>query len=479
MNRIEAKMARIWTRVGSHLLPFADAASVGLPWSRLLRLSLFQISCGMTAVLLIGTLNRVMIVELNVAAGLVATMLALPLVFAPLRALIGFKSDTYRSLLGWRRVPYIWLGTIVQFGGLAMMPFALIVLSGDTWAPPWVAQLSAAIAFLMVGAGMHAVQTVGLALATDLAPRESQPNVVAVLSLMLLVGMAVAAVMFGLFLANFSQLRLIQVIQGCAGMTLILNFIAMWKQEARDPSRTQGVQAGAPGFLESVRMLRAGGSWDRALLAAGLGTAGFAMQDVLLEPYGGQILGLGVGATTGLTALLAGGSAVGFIAGARWLSAGADAHRLAAYGALTGLMAFALVILSGLIESIPVFALGSLCIGLGGGLFAHATLTACMRLAPQQQIGLALGVWGAVQATAAGLAIATGGIVRDVVSALAVQGALGEAMSGPATGYVVVYAAEIALLFVTLAVVGPLVRGTGVAHSRPQPGSGVAGSAHV
>jgi BCD family chlorophyll transporter-like MFS transporter len=114
---------------------------------------------------------------------------------------------------------------------------------------------------------------------------------------------------------------------------------------------------------------------------------------------------------------------------------------------------------------------------MGGGLFTHATLTSCMRLAPPQQVGLALGVWGAVQATAAGLAIATGGIVRDVVNALAAQGTLGEAMSGPATGYVVVYAAEIALLFVTLAVVGPLVRGTGSTQMRPQPRSGVAGSA--
>ena len=326
---------------------------------------------------------------------------------------------------------------------------------------------------------MHAVQTVGLALATDLAPRDSQPTVVAVLSLMLLFGMVLAAVVFGLALADFSQLRLIQVIQGCAAMTLVLNFIAMWKQEARDPSRTDGMQAGGRSFLDSVRILRSVASWDRRLLAAGLGTAGFTMQDVLLEPYGGQILGLGVGATTGLSALLAGGGALGFIAGARRLSAGADAHRLAAYGALTGLMAFALVILSGLVESSLVFALGAFCIGLGGGLFTHATLTACMRLAPPEQVGLALGVWGAVQATAAGLAIATGGIVRDVVSALAEKGALGEAMSGPATGYVVVYAAEIALLFVTLAVVGPLVRGTGSAQARSQPRSGVAGSAHV
>ena len=97
--------ARLWSRLGPSFMPFADAASPELPMGRLLRLSLFQVSVGMAVVLMIGTLNRVMIVELGVSAGLVAVMLALPLVFAPLRALVGFKSDTHRSELGWRRVP--------------------------------------------------------------------------------------------------------------------------------------------------------------------------------------------------------------------------------------------------------------------------------------------------------------------------------------------------------------------------------------
>jgi BCD family chlorophyll transporter-like MFS transporter len=84
----------------------------------------------MALVLLVGTLNRVMIVELGVPASLVAVMISLPVLFAPLRALIGFKSDNHRSALGWRRVPFIWKGTMIQFGGLAIMPFALLVLSG-------------------------------------------------------------------------------------------------------------------------------------------------------------------------------------------------------------------------------------------------------------------------------------------------------------------------------------------------------------
>ena len=46
------------------------------------------------------------------------------------------------------------------------------------------------------------------------------------------------------------------------------------------------------------------GQGDGEQRRVGLGTAAFTMQDVLLEPYGGEILGLSVGATTMLTALV-------------------------------------------------------------------------------------------------------------------------------------------------------------------------------
>ncbi|MEM9397797.1 MAG: PucC family protein, partial [Pseudomonadota bacterium] len=92
------------------LMPYARAIDGDLPLGRLARLSLFQLSVGMAAVLLTGTLNRVMVIELAQPAWLVSLMVAIPLVFAPLRALIGFKSDQYRSLMGWRRVPFIWAG---------------------------------------------------------------------------------------------------------------------------------------------------------------------------------------------------------------------------------------------------------------------------------------------------------------------------------------------------------------------------------
>ena len=121
MTEARLQLWQHWRKIGPHLLPFADAATAELPLSRIFRLSLFQVTVGMTMVLLTGTLNRVMILELGVSAGFVSLMVALPLIFAPFRALIGFRSDTHRSYLGWKRVPYIWFGTLLQFGGLAII----------------------------------------------------------------------------------------------------------------------------------------------------------------------------------------------------------------------------------------------------------------------------------------------------------------------------------------------------------------------
>lgn len=450
-------IARQWMRLSPAMLPFADAATDELPLSRLLRLSLFQISVGMAAVLLIGTLNRVMIVELQVPAGLVAVMVALPLVFAPLRALIGFRSDNYASALGWRRVPYIWFGTIFQFSGFAMMPFALILLSGDTTGPMWVGQVAAAISFLLVGAGMHMVQTAGLALATDIAPPKVQAKVVALLSVMFLLGMLLSSIVFGALLSPFSQIKLIQVIQGAAALTLIINFIAVWQQEPRVPNRNMD-RVTEPSFVEAWRELRMTGPWGRRLLATGLGTYAFSMQDILLEPYGGQILGLSVGTTTLLTALFASGGILGFWTAAKRIGGGSDANRIAGFGAMFGTLGFAGVLLAAPLSSAGLFACGIAVIGFGAGLFGHGTLTSCMQAAPADKVGLALGSWGAMQATAAGLAIASGGLLRDTLAELASSGMLGPVLTGPAVGYCAVYAIEIALLFATLVVIGPLVR---------------------
>lgn len=454
-----------WARLITACLPFADAATTELPLSRLLRLSLFQISVGMTTVLLTGTLNRVLIVELNVPAVMVAAMVAIPFLIAPLRALIGHGSDTHRSHLGWRRGPYIWFGSMLQFGGLAIMPFALLISGGRGVGAEWIGHIAAIVAFLLVGAGIHTTQTAGLALANDLAPEHSRPRVVALLYVMLLVGMLISGILMGLVLADFQEVKLVGVVQGAAVIAIVLNMTALWKQEAQDLALTAKDKPRIE-FRTAWAEFSAGGRASRLLVAVGLGAAAFSMQDVLLEPYGGKILDLSVGQTTALTALWSAGTLAGLAFAARRLGRGAEPHRMAGHGLMWGILAFVAVIAGGAFSIAPVFCIGVVLIGLGGGMFSVGTLTSAMALARDGKSGIALGAWGAVQATAIGLAIFIGGGLRDLVSSLAEAGMLGAAMSTPATGYIFVYHLEIGLLFAALVAIGPLAR---YAHGSASP----------
>ena len=130
------------------------------------------------------------------------------------------------------------------------MPFSIIVLSGyQTVGPSWAGEVLVAVAFLFTGLGIHMTQTVGLALAADRATPETRPRVVALLYFMFLFGMGISALIIGALLADFSKLRLIQVVQGAAVMTLVLNLVAVWRQEFIQKSVEVNVKEQKDGFL--------------------------------------------------------------------------------------------------------------------------------------------------------------------------------------------------------------------------------------
>jgi len=158
-----------------------------------------------------------------------------------------------------------------------------------------------------------------------------------------------------------------------------------------------------------------------------------------------------------LTSLTALGALLAFMLAAKVLNRSIDSHRLAAAGALCGIFAFTCVIFSEPLLSPTLFRIGAFLIGFGGGLFAVSTLATAMSFDSLGMNGLVIGAWGAVSASAAGLAIGLGGVIRDLVSSLAVSGNLGSVLVSPGTGYSFVYHIELFLLFATLVAVGPLV----------------------
>ena len=445
--------------LGKSFLPFSDAVSKELPLISLLRLSLFQVSVGIATVLLVGTLNRVMIVELGVMSSLVAIMVAIPILLAPFRAFLGFRSDNHKSHIGWKRIPYIWYGAMWQFGGIAVMPMSIIVLSGDQAVGPWWAgHLLVAIAFLATGFGAHLTQTAGLALAADRASDKTRPQVVALLYVMFLVGMGLAALTFGFLLYDFTKLKLIQVVQGAAVVTLLLNIMALWKQEKLVPTLEKDFNKKEEPFLPVFNsFVKTGGG--SLLLVVFFGTLALSMQDILLEPYGGEVLNLSVSATTNLTALWVFGALIGLVIASKLLKERKRGPIKSIVIALfVAIIGFCCVIMSDPMNIVLLYFLGSTLIGLGTGLFAVSTLIIAMTIPISKRAGrgLVLGSWGAAQATAAGLGIGLGGILNDITRAVVGGGDQTFVTQNPAFSYLVVYHLEILLLFFTLVLLGPL-----------------------
>ena len=444
-------------KISKNILPFSDAGSANFSLFQLLRLSLFQISVGMATVMLAGTLNRVMIVELLVPASLVAIMIAIPVLIAPLRTFYGHKSDTYKSFIGWKRIPYMWFGSLFQFGGLAIMPFAIIILSGDqTVGPSWAGEVLVAIAFLFTGIGMHITQTVGLALAADRATKENRPRVVALLYFMFLFGMGISAVVIGILLADFSKLRLIQVVQGSAVLTLFLNLVAVWRQEQIIINNQKNDKSEK--FFLSWKKFISDRKTNSLIWVVFWGTLAFSMQDVLLEPYGGQILGLSVSETTNLTGVWALGALLGLALAANNSKKTVSSVSNAMTALLIGIVGFSAIIFSSPMQFPFLYFLGTLFIGFGTGLFSVSLLIIAMALSSKTNLGsgFILGSWGAAQAIGAGLGIAVGGILRDVVNKIALSGYLGSTFENNSIGYIFVYHLEILFIFITLIALGML-----------------------
>ena len=267
-------------------------------WLGVLRLGLFQFGIGLSLAPITGTLNRVLIDDLGIAAALVAILISIHYFVSPMRAVIGYRSDKARALGKWR-TPYIVLGVMLTYGGLACAPFALILLGGHGVIPVWLAFIVCMLIFLAYGIGINIVETVYLALVSDITLPASRGKVLSVLWVMLILGTVVSAVIVSSFLVEYSHLRLIRVMQGSSIGFVVLTVIALCaagtaasgrQHRLRPESRARAAFALGIG-PHARRTEGAAGALSAIIFIA---TMAFATHDVLLEPYGGQVLGMSV-----------------------------------------------------------------------------------------------------------------------------------------------------------------------------------------
>jgi BCD family chlorophyll transporter-like MFS transporter len=221
----------------------------------------------------------------------------------------------------------------------------------------------------------------------------------------------------------------------------LLTVIALWGQEKLQTNgRVVSLEETTRVRMSLAESLRA---LSKQKLLKGLfavifvATMAFATHDVLLEPYGGEVLGMSISETMELTSLW-GVTTIAGVACAAWLLwQRRSPALLIGAGCTVGLIGFGMISYASHVTHADPFRLGVGLISVGRGLFIVGSVILVMSLTDISHAGLFLGLWGIVQAMAQGIGIIGGGLVRDIVQAIS---------GSVVTGYTLVYMTSLALL---------------------------------
>jgi BCD family chlorophyll transporter-like MFS transporter len=408
-------------------------------WFAIFRIGLVQMALGAIVVLTTSTLNRVMVVELQLAAMVPGLMVALHYAVQLTRPRMGFGSDR-----GGLRTPWIVGGMVV----LALGGFGAAV--GTAWAAtaPTAGLAFATASFVFVGLGVSATGTSVLALLAARVPPERRAGAATLVWVMMIVGLAGSAGLAGSFLDPFSPARLVQVSGVVSAVALALALVAIVGVERR-AARVTAPSPDRPPFRAALSEVWREADARRFTIFVLVSMLAYSAQDLILEPFAGIRFGFTPGESTQLSGLQHGGTLAGMLlaamAGRRvaGVSLGSLRHWILGGCLASALSLLGLVIGAALGPPWPLRA-NVFLLGVANGAFSIAAIGSMMALAGQGRAareGTRMGLWGAAQA----VGFAVGGVAGTAASDLA-RWALGSQVGA----YGLVFAVE-ALLFVAAA----------------------------
>ena len=410
-------------------------ASPSFGWLGIIRLGLVQTSLGAIVILMTSTLNRVMAVELGLAAAIPGLLVGWHYAVQMSRPRWGYGADA-----GGRRAPWILGGMAVLAFGAISAAFAASLIPSSFWAGLGLSVL----AYGLIGAGVGAAGTNLLALLAIRTEPSRKAAAAAIVWIMMIMGFVLTAGIGGGFLKPFSFDRLILVTSVVSAIALVVAFLALRglepasaQQAAAAPSANDG-QA----FRAALRETWADPHARRFTVFVFVSMLAYSAQDLILEPFAGLVHGYDAGSSTQLAGVqnmgtlvgmiitavagtMIGKSRAGFMRG--WTVGGciASAAALLALGLGTQAMGADWPLVPNVIA-----------LGVANGAFAVAAIGSMMTLAsagPKQREGTRMGVWGAAQALAFGLGGFLGAAAVDLARLL---------MDAPAPAFALVFAVE-------------------------------------
>ena len=406
-----------------------------MSWWQLSRLGLVQAAIGAVVVLLTTTINRVIVVELSLPATVPGLLVALHFgVQLILRPRLGHDSD--RS---GRRTPWILGGLAVCAVGGVGVAASIPVMATNVG----LGIALAAIASVVLGAGVSAAGTPLLALMSERAHPTQRAGAAAITWILMIVGIIITAAVSGALLDPFSYTRLIAIAGGIGGVGFVVAAIATYGVE-RGP-RPSGVAPASGTSSGSSFMSALHTVWDEPaarLFASFVFVAMFAYsaQDLILEPFAGIAFGMTPGESTRLSGMHHGGVLIGMIATAVVATRRGQLRHWAAAGCLASAITYVGLAASPALGDERMFTAIVMMLGLANGVFAIGAIGSMMALTGDKtdgRAGLRLGVFGAAQALAYATGTMAGAVGVDTAKAV---------LESPLRGYLAVFSVE-AVLF--------------------------------
>ena len=432
-----------------------------LGWLGIFRVGLVQTALGAIVVLTTSTLNRVMVVELGLAAMLPGALVAMHYAVQVSRPRLGYGSD-----LGGRRTPWI-------IGGMAVLGLGGITAACATaWmaTDPLAGTALAVLAFLLIGIGVGAAGTSLLVLLAKRVTPERRAPAATTVWLMMIAGFAVTAGLAGHFLDPFSLARLVTVTSVVCGAAFLLTLVAIYgveghgAPEATDAGAAGGQEPGPP-FRHALAEVWSESRARRFSIFVFVSMLAYSGQELIVEPFAGTVFGL----TPGQSTQLAGIQNTGMLVGMILVAIGARR-----YGTLNGwtiggciASAVALVALAAggfFADEWPLQA-SIFALGMANGAFAVAAIGSMMALVAagrERREGVRMGLWGAAQAVAFGAGGFLGTMGVDIMRAL---------VSMPAVAYGTVFVSQ-AVMFLAATVLAARVGHTAAARDNAPPPAG-------
>ena len=381
-----------------------------LSWLSIFRLGLVQMCLGAVVVLMTSTLNRLMVVELSLAATLPGALVAIHYLVQISRPKWGFLSDIQGN-----RTKWIILGMIILAVGANLAALCIPLYSFNATA----ATILSFFAYTIIGVGVGASGTSLLALLATHTIQHRRAAAATITWLMMIFGIAVTATVVGKLLDPYSVERLIKIVFGLTLVTVAITFISTLNIERGLSSVKKNVNK-SQSFLTGLKVIWANSQTKRFSIFVFLSMTAYFMQELILEPYAGIVFSFTPGQSTSLSGMQNGGVFLGMLAvgiACTGFKFGALKNWVWA-GCMGSCMSLVLIALAG--QSPEIVPLAPLVFGLGifNGMFAVAAIGSMMSLASQNndnREGTRMGLWGAAQAIAAGFGGLLGTVLVDLL----------------------------------------------------------------